>query len=171
MFWRIVFLCLALSVAAVLVSRLIAANLPARHRHPHIVFPVRVEPRSYFANERTMLLWFEMATILTVLGAALQASRNSFAIQSAGLALSIPAAAIVVHALRMYVLRFKSLERKSPRHFEDGSGALWIVALLTGLVVSNVAVGVLTWQRQGPGEALRRFVGWPINATGVLAGH
>ena len=40
-----------------------------------IVFPVRTEPRSYFANERTLLMWYELSMTLAVLGAALQVDK------------------------------------------------------------------------------------------------
>ncbi|EOD10065.1 hypothetical protein EMIHUDRAFT_216239 [Emiliania huxleyi CCMP1516] len=105
-----------------------------------IVFPVRTEPRSYFANERTLLMWYELSMTLAVLGAALQTSSNSFTIQSVGIALSIPALAFVVYALRMYFLRFSSLEYKRPQHFEDKTGTLVLCLLVTGMVVGNSAL-------------------------------
>ena len=108
-----------------------------------IVFPVRVEPRAYFANERTLLNWFDLAATLTIVGAALQSGRNSFAVQSVGLALSCPAAAFVLYALRMYALRLNSLEYKRPQNFEDQGGTLLLALLLTVMIVTQSSVAIL----------------------------
>ncbi|EOD33836.1 hypothetical protein EMIHUDRAFT_229123 [Emiliania huxleyi CCMP1516] len=116
-----------------------------------IVFPVRTEPRSYFANERTLLMWYELSMTLAT-------SSNSFTIQSVGIALSVPALAFVVYALRMYFLRFSSLEYKRPQHFEDKTGTLVLCLLVTGMVVGNSAL-VAAKKSSGP---LTPFSDWPL---------
>ena len=126
-----------------------------------IVFPVRVEPRAYFANERTLLNWFDLAATLTIVGAALQSGRNSFAVQSVGLALSCPAAAFVLYALRMYALRFNSLEYKRSQNFEDQGGTLLLALLLTVMIVTQSSVAILA-AKGSEGGSMRAFAAWPI---------
>jgi uncharacterized membrane protein YidH (DUF202 family) len=128
--------------------------------YANIVVPVRTEPRSFFANERTLLLWLELASALAVVGSALTASGQSFPTQTAGLCLSIPAAAFVVYAVRMYFLRQHSLVNKRPMHFEDKWGTFIICMLVTLLVIANAAQRVYSnWQ--GTAQS-NEFTGWPI---------
>jgi len=129
-----------------------------------IVVPVRTEPRSYFANERTLLLWLELASALAVVGSALTAAGQSFPTQTAGLCLSIPAAAFVLNATRMYFLRQHSLVNKRPMHFEDKWGTFTLCVLVTGLVIANAAHRVHSnWQGAVKGI---EFTDWPlVNVT------
>jgi uncharacterized membrane protein YidH (DUF202 family) len=126
----------------------------------NIVVPVRTEPRSFFANERTLLLWLELASALAVVGSALTAAGQSFPTQTAGLCLSIPAAAFVMYAIRMYILRQLSLVHKRPMHFEDKWGTFVICLLVTGLVIANAAQRIYI-NYQGAVNS-SDFTDWPI---------
>jgi len=125
-----------------------------------IVVPVRTEPRSFFANERTLLLWMELASALAVVGSALATPGQAFAVQVAGLCLSLPAGAFVLYATRMYFLRQSSLVFKRPMHFEDTHGTFAICIFVTALVLANMAHGFTRFFHMGVVDVV--FTGFPI---------
>lgn len=126
-----------------------------------IIVPIRTEPRSFFANERTLLLWLELASALAIVGSALTAAGQSLPIQTAGLCLSLPAAVFVAYAVRMYFLRQNSLANKRPLHFEDKSGTFLICFLVTSLVIANTTHSLYSHFN---GD-LHEFRDWPLVNT------
>ena len=52
--------------------------------------------------------------------------------------MSLPGAAFVVYALRMYFLRYHSLCHKRPNHFEDKEGTLAICVLISIMAGAHV---------------------------------
>jgi uncharacterized membrane protein YidH (DUF202 family) len=105
--------------------------------------PARVEPKSFFANERTFIQWISAALLLVTISVLLlsfssedSTSSASYTVASAGAALNLAAAMIVAYAWFVYYRRIKLLQGGSPYGYIDHFGPLVLaVAVFTGILV------------------------------------
>jgi len=105
---------------------------------------VKVEPKTFFANERTLLSWMNIAVLLSTLSLTLL----NFGVATsrvAGLILAPISIFFIVYAFYVYVKRNNSLLRKEPIQYNDMLGpcilVIVLVVALTLIVVLNVAYG------------------------------
>jgi len=109
--------------------------------------PVKVEPKVFFANERTFLAWLHMSIILATMsvGIVALAEKESPAgsLQKIyGISLMPVAIAFTIYALHMYLRRTAMLVRRDPGPFDDRVGPLVLGGILIGAIVANVSVKV-----------------------------
>jgi SPX domain protein involved in polyphosphate accumulation/uncharacterized membrane protein YidH (DUF202 family) len=99
--------------------------------------PVRVEPKSYFANERTFIQWISGALLLvTVSAIILDFEVQNGAKLKAGFAMTLCGALIVCYATFVYFRRLKLLSSGSPYGYIDRVGPLLLAcSVLVGVVV------------------------------------
>jgi uncharacterized membrane protein YidH (DUF202 family) len=100
---------------------------------------VKVEPKSYFANERTFIQWISAALLLITISVILLdfAARDpDHSMIPVGLALLFGAALIVFHAIFSYLRRVRLLTRGEPYGYVDHCGpTILTLAILLGLGV------------------------------------
>lgn len=72
-------------------------------KKPSPMVPARIEPKTFFANERTFIQWLTTAVLLTTLSLALL-NYNTRAAYAAGLAIFPIAIFFILYALGMYLL-------------------------------------------------------------------
>ena len=140
-------------------STILTAPLTKRH------VPIKVEPKTFFANERTMLQWLNMATLILFTSLALTSyndplTRNKtladgsldYSSQLAGAVLAPVAIVFIVYALYTYLWRARRIARREPSaRYDDRFGPTVLVLLL--LVVTTTSI-VLTiahadWHKHG----------------------
>jgi SPX domain protein involved in polyphosphate accumulation/uncharacterized membrane protein YidH (DUF202 family) len=99
--------------------------------------PVRVEPKSYFANERTFIQWISGALLLvTVSAIILDFEAQNGAKLKAGFAMIVCAALLVCYATFVYFRRLKLLSSGSPYGYIDRVGPVLLAcSVLVGVVV------------------------------------
>ena len=73
--------------------------------------PVRVEPKVYFANERTFLSWLEFSIILGSIAAALLNFGDAVSV-GAGTGFTLVAAAALLYSVIMYYLRVQLVRKR-----------------------------------------------------------
>jgi hypothetical protein len=99
------------------VSRILTAHLPGKR----IALPTRVEPKVFFANERTFLSWLNFTVILGGLAVGLLNFGDSVGRISAGL-FTIVAMAAMIYALATFHWRAKSIRQRGQGGFDDRYG-------------------------------------------------
>lgn len=97
--------------------------------------PIKVEPKVYFANERTFLAWLHTSIIL----AAVSLSIVSFADQNPwsqfyGILLLPVSISFIMYALRQYNRRAKMIRRREPGPYED----LWGPSVLAMMLMLSI---------------------------------
>ncbi|MCJ1440178.1 MAG: vacuolar transporter chaperone [Stictis urceolatum] len=103
-----------------------------------ISLPTRVEPKVFFANERTFLSWLNFTVILGGLAVGLLNFGDSVGRVSAGL-FTIVAMATMIYALFTYHWRARSIRLRGQGGFDDRWGpSVLAVALLAAVVVNFV---------------------------------
>ncbi|KAI5303448.1 hypothetical protein KEM56_007531 [Ascosphaera pollenicola] len=103
-----------------------------------IALPTRVEPKVFFANERTFLSWLNFTVILGGLAIGLLNFGDRVAQYSAGL-FTLIAMASMVYALATFHWRARSIRLKGQGGFDDRFGPTVLsIALLAAVVVNFV---------------------------------
>ena len=103
-----------------------------------IALPTRVEPKVFFANERTFLSWLSFCVLLGGLAVGLLNFGDSVARISAGL-FTLVAMAAMIYALVTFHWRAKSIRQRGQAGFDDRWGpSVLAIALLAAVVVNFV---------------------------------
>eukprot|EP00980_Cylindrotheca_fusiformis_P001103 scaffold305_cov110-Cylindrotheca_fusiformis.AAC.21 len=121
--------------------------------------PARVEPKSYFANERTFIQWSSSALwLLTV--AALIAERESedgvTYLTNTGIALCVGSIMLLIHAIVTYFRRIRLMQTGNPNGYVDKVGPIVLTGVVfLGVVVLLAAKSKSVHANQGAGGLLR----------------
>lgn len=111
--------------------------------------PIRVEPKTWFSNERTFLAWAGMAVLLgtasTVISSAQPASGNlgpfrAETIDVISLTLAPLSAIVLCYGLFTYQHRMSFLEKKEVGFFDDRLGAVSIAGLIATILTGITGV-------------------------------
>ena len=120
-------------------------------RGKRIHVPVRVEPKVYFAAERTFLSWLEFSIILGSIAATLLNFGDSLSLASAW-AFTIVACLALLYSLVLYLWRVRMIRGRRAVRYHDKYGP---TALCVGLFVA-VAISFGVRVGLGGGRGLRR---------------
>lgn len=112
--------------------------------------PVRVEPKVFFAAERTFLSWLEFAIILGSIAATLLNFGDRVSLASAW-AFTIVACAALFYSMGLYLWRVDKIRKRRAVTYHDKWGPS---ALCVGLFVA-VAISFVFRLRGGGGGGLR----------------
>uniref|UniRef100_A0A7S2RWM5 DUF202 domain-containing protein n=1 Tax=Rhizochromulina marina TaxID=1034831 RepID=A0A7S2RWM5_9STRA len=109
--------------------------------------PVRVEPKVFFANERTYLAWLHMAMMLASISVAIVAlaekeGASGTSAKIYGVVLMPVAIAFCCYALHMYLRRNAMLRRKDPGPFDDRVGPTVLGLMLLGAIITSFSIKV-----------------------------
>jgi len=103
-----------------------------------IALPVRVEPKVFFANERTFLSWLHFTVVLGGLAVGLLNFGDKVGKISAAM-FSIVAIGVMLYALVTYHWRASSIRRGGRQQFDDRIGpTILCIALLIAIIVNFV---------------------------------
>lgn len=101
-----------------------------------IALPTRVEPKVFFANERTFLSWLNFSVVLGALAIGLLNFGDSVGRISAGL-FTLVAMGTMIYALITFHWRAKSIRQRGQGGFDDRFGPSILAAALLAAVVVN----------------------------------
>lgn len=104
-----------------------------------IALPTRVEPKVFFANERTFLAWLNFTVILGGLAIGLLNFGDRIGQISAGLFTAV-AMATMVYALFTFHWRAKSIRQRGQGGFDDRFGPTVLAIAMLAAVVVNFAL-------------------------------
>ncbi|KAK0733290.1 hypothetical protein B0T26DRAFT_745350 [Lasiosphaeria miniovina] len=106
-----------------------------------IALPTRVEPKVFFANERTFLSWLNFTVILGALAIGMLNFGDRPAFISAFLFTGVAMAAMV-YALITYHWRAKSIRMRGQAGFDDRFGPTFLAIILLLAVVVNFVLRI-----------------------------
>lgn len=112
---------------------------------------VRVEPKTFFANERTLLQWLNTAVLLATISITLLNFGNPSG-RLAGLIMGPIAIFFIIHAYIIYIRRGRALVKKEPIDYADRTGPLiLVVTLVIGL---SIVIGLNLFSHRPTGHNL-----------------
>eukprot|EP01134_Creolimax_fragrantissima_P002652 CFRG2652T1 len=108
--------------------------------------PERIEPKVFFANERTFLSWVHTAVLISASGLAMmhlspQAKAYRWA-RIAGAMLVPSAMGFLVYGLWLYQYRSQKLLIRSPGPYQAYAGPLFVAVVFLAALVLNFAVAL-----------------------------
>ncbi|CCG83546.1 Vacuolar transporter chaperone 1 [Taphrina deformans PYCC 5710] len=106
-----------------------------------IALPVRVEPKVFFANERTFLSWLNFTVILGGLAVGLLNFGDKVGRISAGL-FTVVAMMTMIYALVTYHWRANAIRKRGSGPYDDRFGPTMLCIFLLAAVVTNFALRV-----------------------------
>lgn len=101
---------------------------PVSDERTRIAIPVRVEPKAFFANERTFLSWVQFAIFLGGIGTAMVGLGDVHAYMCGVMLVGI-SAIFAFYALYLFHSRAMRIRAKDPGPYEDIAGPLILVSL------------------------------------------
>lgn len=103
--------------------------------------PIKVEPKVFFANERTFLAWLHTSILLAGASIAIVAfaDANPWS-QLYGVILLPVAIAFIVYAMYQYTRRANMIRRKEPGPYEDTVGPTVLGIMLMLSIVAQFAI-------------------------------
>ncbi|RUS20757.1 polyphosphate synthetase protein [Endogone sp. FLAS-F59071] len=115
-----------------------AGQRPHRPLPPgkRIALPVRVEPKVFFANERTFLAWLHFAVILGGLAVGLLNFGDKIGLISSGL-FTFVALSVLGYALYTFHWRAERIRKREPGPYDDQYGPTVLCVILLVAVIIN----------------------------------
>ncbi|GAA5973479.1 hypothetical protein JCM21900_003340 [Sporobolomyces salmonicolor] len=107
-----------------------------RPRDKRIALPVRVEPKVFFANERTFLSWLNFTVVLGGLAVGLLNFGDRVGKISAGM-FTIVSMSIMVYALVTYHWRANAIRKRGSGPYDDRLGPTILCLALFAAVITN----------------------------------
>ncbi|KAJ2343386.1 GTPase regulator Nrf1 [Coemansia sp. RSA 2618] len=101
-----------------------------------IAVPVRVEPKVFFANERTFLSWLNFAIVLGSLALGLLNFGDSTG-KIAGAAFTVIAMFVMIYALMLFHWRAERIRRRDAGPYDDRRGPIVLVVVLISAILVN----------------------------------
>lgn len=108
--------------------------------------PIKIEPKVFFANERTFLAWMHLSVILAGASIAILAfaeDNNPFS-QLYGVILLPVAIAFIVYAMYQYARRASMIRHRHPGPYEDTVGPTVLGIMLMVSILAQFALKMYT---------------------------
>ena len=109
--------------------------------------PVKIDPKVFFANERTFLAWLHVSVLLAGASVAIVAFTDSHS-SSPGLlygVILLPVSiAFIVYAMIQYTRRASMIRRKSPGPYFDVAGPTVLTVILMLSIVAQFSIKLYT---------------------------
>ncbi|KAL7528744.1 hypothetical protein ACHAWF_002685 [Thalassiosira exigua] len=109
--------------------------------------PVKIDPKVFFANERTFLAWMHVSVILAGASVAIVAftdTRHSAAHELYGVLLLPVSIAFILYAMMQYSRRASMIRRKSPGPYVDIMGPTVLTVILMLSIVAQFSIKLYT---------------------------
>jgi uncharacterized membrane protein YidH (DUF202 family) len=140
---------------------------PKTSEDKRICVPQKVDPKTFFANERTFLKWLNISTMLGLMGITLLnfADVNSDGAELAGLVLLPVAVLFMLYALATFRSRAHFIYMREPMRYDDTRGPTLLVVVLTVALVLSTAFSL---QRVAPARRAAQRASASNNRGGGL---
>lgn len=102
-----------------------------------IAIPVRIEPKVFFANERTFLSWIHFSIFLGGISTALVGLGNAHA-RISGYIFAVVSILFTIYALYLYQWRAAKIRQKDPGPYDDRIGPMVVVVVFLAAMTINV---------------------------------
>lgn len=103
-----------------------------------ISIPVRVEPKVFFANERTFLSWVQFAIFLGGIGTAMLNITNNYKANICGAVMIAVAIVFACYALHLFFWRANKIRSKDPGPYDDTKGPFLMVGMFIIALIFSV---------------------------------
>lgn len=118
-------------------SRLLESSTLNSHQDKRIAVPVRVEPKVYFANERTFLSWIHFSIFLGGISSALVGLGDEKA-RTSGYIFGVVSILFTIYALYLYQWRAARIRQRDPGPYDDLVGPVMVSGVFLLAMIANM---------------------------------
>ncbi|ORZ20284.1 vacuolar transporter chaperone 1 [Absidia repens] len=112
-----------------------------------IALPMRIEPKVFFANERTFLSWLHFTVVLGGLAMGLLNFGDKIS-QLCALMFTLIAMGVMVYALYTYHWRANKIRNRLDASYDDRWGPSVLCIFLLAAVLLNLFCNTCIWQKE-----------------------
>lgn len=123
------------------ISNLVSGPSNKKAAEKKIAIPVRVEPKVFFANERTFLSWVHFSIFLGGISTALVGLGNDTA-KISGYIFAVVSIMFTIYALYLYQWRAAKIRQKDPGPYDDRVGPTVVVVVFLAAMTINVIFSI-----------------------------
>lgn len=113
----------------------------------------KVDPKTFFALERTFIQWLSVGMLLFTIGVALMETAERGSLSPGGLVVLACSAMLILYGLTNFYRRVRKLSRRDSSGYVDRCGPAILAAMLLGAAATYVVVYTLKRNEQGGGGA------------------
>ena len=136
-------------------------------------FPARIEPKTYFANERTFVQWISASILLLNISGYLLSANNNYNATAA--AISFSAFVLVVYSTGLYFKRLGLLKVRKPYGYFNRVNPIFMTSVVglaifliwTDSVQGSDFLGTLSSSSEGGGDDRRLLQNCPLDVIGT----
>ncbi|EIE21857.1 hypothetical protein COCSUDRAFT_47964 [Coccomyxa subellipsoidea C-169] len=122
--------------------------------------PMRIEPKTFFANERTFLSWLHMAVTIGSIAAALlgfvgvadsskhKAQATDYLVETIALILLPVAVLMCAYALTVFIWRARAISKKQVGHIDDRFGPLGLAGVVVLALSAILIISIVDFVQQ-----------------------
>ncbi|CAL8471696.1 g11238 [Coccomyxa elongata] len=126
--------------------------------------PMRIEPKTFFANERTFLSWLHMAVTIGSIAAALlgfvgvadsskhKQQATDYLVETIALILLPVAVLMCAYALTVFIWRARAIAKKQVGYIDDRFGPLGLAAVVVLALTAILIISVIDFVEQMKGD-------------------
>lgn len=114
-----------------------SSNPQPQGKEKRIAIPVRIEPKVFFANERTFLSWIHFSIFLGGISTALVGLGNAHA-RISGYIFAVVSILFTIYALYLYQWRAEKIRQKDPGPYDDRIGPMVVVIVFLAAMTINI---------------------------------
>lgn len=109
-----------------------------------ICVPQKIDPKTFFANERTFLKWLTISVMLGLMSVTLLnfANTNNDGAELAGIIMLPVSIAFMIYALVMFRYRARCIYMREPMRYDDTKGPTVLVAVLASAMIISTGLSL-----------------------------
>eukprot|EP00002_Diphylleia_rotans_P014711 TRINITY_DN2863_c0_g1_i2.p1 TRINITY_DN2863_c0_g1~~TRINITY_DN2863_c0_g1_i2.p1 ORF type:complete len:189 (+),score=42.82 TRINITY_DN2863_c0_g1_i2:67-633(+) len=105
--------------------------------------PLRVEPKTFFANERTFLSWLNMSLTISILALGLVGFADDLGMQIAGIILLSTGVLFSLYAYFVFVRRAQKIRAREDGPYDDVIGPGVLLFVINAAIVASLLAAVI----------------------------
>ncbi|RIA98427.1 VTC domain-containing protein [Glomus cerebriforme] len=113
-----------------------AGKVPKTYNGKRIAVPVRIEPKVFFANERTFLSWLNFTVLVGTIAVGLLNFGDKIAL-TAAIMFTFVTMMVMIYALVNYLLRVRKIRKRESGPYDDRYGPTILCGILLIAVLVN----------------------------------
>ena len=118
------------------INRCFDICIPIRNRNKTLSTPMKIEPKSYFANERTYLQWFNGSAFVASAGTALMSMKE----KETGIILISMSVLVLMYSTVIYHKRGVALENHVSTGYNDKFGPYFLTFIMASAFITSAFI-------------------------------
>lgn len=144
---------------------------PKKPKKKHVQAPMKIEPKTFFANERTFLQWMSFLVLIVGFGITMLGLSTQRSVRICGLIFMCIAVAFMLYAIAIFLIRRQRIAERRRGPYDERLGPIMIVTLLIAAVVTMIVLYYGNFLLICKGIPLLEFDSFRYNPSDLAYNH